>query len=101
MGNLEAVARVLAIFVGLVITAGGAVLAWQWLRLFKIIRRGDYDRLQRAYAEHRRCQAEWDRLCRLRDWEKEIRVASRTRTDPYKIPPEADFDVRELVRNRR
>ena len=101
MANLEAVARLLAVFVGVVLVGGGIALAYQWLRSFRVIKRSEYDRLQRAETEHQRCQAEWDRLCTLDNWAKEIRIGSRNLVKSHNIQVEPEFDARESVRNRK
>lgn len=87
------------IIVGFVGLAGEILLAYWFLRTFKIVRRREYTRLQRAEAEHQICRAESDHFSTLNDWAKEIRMASRELTNKVQVQPE--FDAPEPVRNSR
>jgi len=72
------------IIVGLVSLAAEILVAFWFLRTFKIIRRREYARLQRADADHQICRAESDRVSTLNDWAKEIRIASRELANKFK-----------------
>ncbi len=87
------------IIVGLVSLAAEILVAFWFLRTFKIIRRREYARLQRADADHQICRAESDRVSTLNDWAKEIRIASRELANKVQVEPE--FDAPGSVRNRR
>jgi len=54
-----------AIVVGFVSTVAEILLAFLFLRSFKIIRRREYGRLKATEAQHQRCQPEWDRMFSL------------------------------------
>lgn len=81
-----------AILVGFVSTAAEIVVAFLFLRSFKIIRRCEYARLKANQAEHQRCHAEWEQIS-LNNWPKKIRIASRDLGNNNQVDPE--FDVRE------
>ena len=88
-----------AIVVGFASTAAEIVVAFLFLRTFKIIRRREYARLKGTEAEHQRCQAEWDRMCSLDNWTKEIRIPSRNLGN--NIQDEPEFEAPEFVGSRR
>jgi len=73
------------------------LIAYWFLKTFKIVRRREYVRLQRADAEHQICRAESDRFSTVNDWAEEIRIASREIANKVQVEPEFDGPVR----NRR
>jgi hypothetical protein len=85
--------------VGLVSVVAEILVAYWFLRSFKIIKRREYVRLKGTEAEHQRCQAEWDRMCALDNWAKDIRIAARGFANKVEVEPE--FDAPEPIRNRR
>ena len=87
------------IIIGMVSLAVEILVAYWFLRTFKIIRRREYTRLQRAEADHQICRAESDHFSTLNDWAKEIRIASRELGNSVQVEPE--FDAPRPVRNRR
>lgn len=88
-----------AIVVGFVSSAAEILVAFLFLRTFKIIRRREYARLKATEAEHQRCQPEWDRMFTLDNWAKEIRIASRDLGNNIQVEP--DFEAPEFVRSHR
>ena len=87
---------IIAGFAGL---AAEILLAYWFLRTFKIVRRREYVRLQRAEAEHQICRAQSDHFSTLNDWAKEIGIASRELANKAQAEPE--FDAPGPVRSRR
>jgi len=88
-----------AIVVGFVSTAAEILVAFLFLRTFKIIRRREYARLKGTEAEHQRCQAEWDRMLALDNGPNEIRIASQNFGNNIQVEPE--FEAPEFVRSQR
>ena len=88
-----------AIVVGFVSTAAEILVAFLFLRTFKIIRRREYARLKGTEAEHQRCQAEWDRMLALDNGPNEIRIASQNFGNNIQVEPE--FEAPEFVRSHR
>src|ERR1051325_902180 len=86
-----------AIVVGFVSTAAEILVAFLFLRTFKIIRRREYVRLKATEAEHQRCQPEWDGMFALDNGPNGIRIASRDLGN--NIQPEPEFEAPEFVRH--
>ena len=88
-----------AIVVGFASTAAEILVAFLFLRTFKIIRRREYARLKGTEAEHQKCQPEWDRMFTLDNGAKEVRIASRDLGNNIQVEPE--FETPEFVRSHR
>jgi len=78
-----------AIVVGFVSTAAEILVAFVFLRTFKIIRRREYARLKRSEAEHQRCRAEWDPIFTLRLVTRRWPRVLRPKNLEYKSHPSA------------
>ena len=83
-----------AIVVGFVSTVAEILLAFLFLRSFKIIRRREYGRLKATEAQHQRCQPEWDRMFSLDNGAKEISIGNNIQVEP-------EFETPEFVRSHR
>jgi hypothetical protein len=84
------------ILVGFVSTAAEIVVAFLFLRSFKIIGRCEYARLKANAADHLRCHAEWERIS-LNNWLKKIRIASRDLGNNNRVEPEIDVRWRSSI----
>ena len=84
------------ILVGFVSTAAEIVVAFLFLRSFKIIGRCEYARLKANAADHLRCHAEWEQIS-LNNWLKKIRIASRDLGNNNRVEPEIDVRWRSSI----
>lgn len=89
-----------AIVVGFVSTAAEILVAFVFLRTFKIIRRREYARLKRSEAEHQRCRAEWDPIFTLRLVTRRWPRVLRPKNLEYKSHPSARILAGSKVQKR-
>src|ERR1700750_2203262 len=97
MEILQGLGNQSAIVVGFITSAAEILVAFLFLRTFKIIRRREYGRLKDTEAEHQRCQAEWE-MFTVDNGANKIRIASRDLGNNIQVEPE--FEVPEFVRSQ-